>query len=110
MPSAEADLHVELHRHEAFEPVGHGRFFHPQEVFDEGIGQLIGGLQGRLVLAEEHRRIEFEVVIVAAVQGVEIDRALLSQVQAVGLDCPVIGDHGPAVIATEQVDVRRHMA
>ena len=74
------------------------------------VAQLIGGFQGRSVLAEEHRRIEFEVVVVAAVEGVEIDRPFLFQVFAVGLDRPAVGDHGAAVIAAEHVDVRRHMA
>ncbi|MNG35976.1 hypothetical protein D3C84_1228630 [compost metagenome] len=48
-------------------------------------------------------------VVVAAVQGVEVDRPFLCQVLAVGLDRPVIGDHGATVITAEHVDVRRHV-
>ena len=61
-------------------------------------------------LPEEHRAVDLEVVVVAAVERVEVHRPLAREELAVGLDrrarCQV--DH-VAVVPAEHVDVRRHV-
>ena len=70
---------------------------------------LVRRLERRLELAEEHRAVELEVVVVAAVERVEVDRPLAREVLAVGDDRALVPVDDVAVVAAQHVDVRRHV-
>ena len=65
---------MQLHRHEAFEPVGHRRRFDRSSSSGKAFDHPVGRLDRDLVLAEEHRAVELEVVVVDAIEGVEVHR------------------------------------
>ena len=109
VPLAEADQHVLVDRHEALQPVGQRRVVGAEEPGRQGLHHLGGGLGGRAVLAQEHRPVRLEVVVVAAVQGVEVRRALVLQVPAVGDDRGVVAGHHVLVVAAQHVDVGGHV-
>ncbi len=66
-------------------------------------------LERRLELAEEHRAVELEVVVVAAVERVEVERPLALEELAVGRDRLLVPDDDVVVVAAEHVDVGRHV-
>jgi hypothetical protein len=100
---------VQLHGHEAFEPVGHGRRLYLEQLLRQVCGHLIRGLQGRLALAQEHRAIKLEVIVVAAIERIEVERPLAFQIDPIGDDGPGIGHHHLPVVAAENVDVGGHV-
>ena len=108
-PAPEADEHVQAHRHEALGPVRHRRHLDAQQLLAERRGHLVGRLERRLDLAQEERAVDLEVVVVAAVERVEVERALALQVLAIGLDGPLVPRDDVAVAAAQHVDVRRHV-
>ena len=99
---------MQAHRHEPLQPVGLSR---PRcaAATRAGSPQLVGRLQRRLELAEEHRAVDREVVVVAAVDGVEVVRAREREVAAVGARGGLVPDHHVAVVAAQHVDVGRHV-
>ena len=100
---------MRLGRNEGLEPVGHGRRLHAQQSLRQARNHLAGRRHRRLVLAEEHRTIGFEVIIVAAVEGIEVGRARMVHILAVGGDAGVVPiDHG-LVVAAQHVDVSGHV-
>ena len=109
LPAPEAHEHVQPHRHEPLGPVRHRRHLDAQELLAERRGHLVGRLERRLDLAEEHRAVDLEVVVVAAVERVEVERALALEVLAIGLDRPLVPRDDVAVAAAQHVDVRRHV-
>ena len=64
---------------------------------------------GRPVLAEEHRPVDGEVVVVGAVERVDVHRPLAGQELAVGDDRLLVVDQHVAVVAAEHVDVGGHV-
>ncbi len=109
VPAAEADQHVDPHGEEGLQPVGHGRARHTQQLFRDGRLQLGRGPEGDLALAEEHGAVDLEVVVVRAVQGVEVHRPGPGVELLVGRDRRgVVGDHSP-VVAAEHLQVRGHV-
>ena len=108
-PAPEPDEHVHPHRHEALEPVRHGRDLHPQQVLGDRRGQLVRSLQGGLRLAEEHRAVDLEVVVVRPVQRVEVHPAPAGPELLVGLDRGVVGRHDARIVAAQHVQMRRHV-
>ncbi|MNC40845.1 hypothetical protein D3C75_895850 [compost metagenome] len=101
---------MHFHPHEAFQPVGHGRLGNLQECLGDGRGQFVGGFQRCAVLAKKHRRIQLEVVAVASVEGVEIQRPFALQEFAVGDDGPAVGGQRGIVVAAQHIDVRGHVS
>ena len=61
------------------------------------------------VPAEEHRAVNLEVIVVAPIEGVEVDASLALQELAVRFDRGVIGLHHRPVVAAQHVDVRGHV-
>ena len=108
-PAPEAHEHVQAHRHEALGPVRHRRYLDAQQLLAERRGHLAGRLERRLDLAQEERAVDLEVVVVTAVERVEVERALALQVLAIGLDGPLVPRDDVAVAAAQHVDVRRHV-
>lgn len=108
-PAAEADQDVDAHREEGLQPVGHGRALHPQQFLRDRLLQPRRGLQGGLRLAQEHRSVDLEVVVVRAVERVEVHRAGPLQGLLVGGDRGAVVRHDPAVVAAQHLQVRGHV-
>ena len=75
-----------LHRHESFKPVRHRSCNNNVKRFD----QFVGRRQCRSRLSQKHRPVDFEVIIVAAIQRVEIIGPCPLQEFAVRFDTPRI--------------------
>src|SRR5690606_39428715 len=86
VPAPEAHERVHAHAQEALGPVGHRRRRDAQHVLGQRGRQLPGALEGGAELAEEHRRVDLEVDVVAAVERVEASLAGRGEVPVVGLD------------------------
>ena len=100
---------MQLHRHEALEPVGHRRGFDAQQVLRQSRDHFVGGFEGRFKLAEEHRAIELEVKIVAAIERIEIVGAFACEIFAVGRDRAAVAVDDILVEAAKHVDMGRHV-
>ena len=109
LPPPEPDQDVQLHRHEALEPVRHRRDLHAEQLLRDQSGQAVGGVERGLRLAEKHRAVDLEVVIVRPVQGVEVDRSPLGDEPLVGGDRGCIAGHHAAIVAAQYVEVRGHV-
>ena len=109
VPAAEPDQHVHAHGQEALEPVGHRRRRHPQELLGDRIRQLLRGFQRDPGLSREHRAVDAEVVVVRAVERVEVHRAGPVPELRVRLDGPRVGGHRAPVVPAQHVQVRRHV-
>ena len=72
LPFAESDEGMHLHGHIPFHPISHRRAFDPQELFGQGLQHFVGRLEGCLLLAQEHRSVKLEVIIVNAIGRVEV--------------------------------------
>ena len=109
LPFAEADQHVLPDGNVAFEEVGHRRRGDAQHRLGHGLDQLVGRGNGGRVLAEEHRAVGSEVVIVDPVAGVEIHRPGALVELAVRDDRLLVPVHRVAVVAALDVDVGGHV-
>ena len=108
-PFAEADQHVLPDGNVALEEIRHGRRGNAQHRLGHGLDQFVGGGDGGRVLAEEHRAVGGEVVIVHAVAGVEIHRPGAVVELAVRDDRLLVPVHRVAVVAALDVDVGGHV-
>ena len=108
-PFAEADQHVLPDGNVALEEIGHRRRGNAQHRLGHGLDQLVGGGDGRRVLAEEHRAISGEMVVVHPVAGVEVHRPGAVVELAVSDDRFLVPVHRVAVVAALDVDVGRHV-
>ena len=106
---AEAHEHVQAHRDEALEPVGHRRHLDAKELLAEHRLERAGRLERDLPLGAEHRAVDAEVVVVRAVELIEADVAGVRGVAVVGGDRRVVVGHYAGVVAAEHVDVCRHV-
>ena len=61
------------------------------------------------MLGQEHRAIEFEVNVVDARIGIEVERSVFGQELQVGFDCSGIPHHHVVVMPALKVDMRRHV-
>lgn len=104
-PAAEPDQDVHPHGQEGLEPVGHGRALHPQQRLGNGRLQAGRGVQGDLVPAQEHRAVDLEVVVVRAVEGVEVHRPRPCEALLVGGDRGLVVRHHAAVVAAQYFEV-----
>ncbi len=109
LPLAEADVDVHVHRHERFEPVRHRRGFDPQQLCRNRRDQFVRRADRFLIVAEKHRAVELEMVIVGTIGRVEVERALAFEVLAVGHDGVGVVGHDIVILAAEHVDMGRHM-
>ena len=109
LPAPESHQHVQAHRDEALRPVGHRHRLDPQQVVRDDRGDVVGGLQRGVELPQEHRAVHLEMQVVAAVEGVEVERALPRQELAVGDDRLAVFDDDVEVVPAQQVDVGRHV-
>ena len=98
-----------FHRHESLEPIGHRRALDPQQLLGQIGDHLVCRLECRLVLAEEHRAIEPEVIVVAPIERIEILRPPLLEEFAVAGDGPAVPVAYILVVAAQHVDVGRHV-
>ena len=97
------------HGEEALQPVGHGRALHAQQLLRDGRFELRGRLQCRSGLAQEHRTVDLEVVVVRAVQRVEVHRAGPPQVLLIGPDRVAVARHDPPVVPAQHIEMRGHV-
>ena len=109
LPFAEADEDVLPDGNIALEEIGHGRRGDAQQLLGHGLDQLVGGGDGGRVLAEEHRTIGGEVVIVDPVARVKIHRPGAVVELAVRDDRLLVPVHRVAVVAALDVDVGGHV-
>ncbi len=100
---------MQLHRHEALKPIGHGRRFDAQHVRGQRRNHFVSGFEGGLQLPEQHRAIEFEVKIVAAVECIEIAGTFACEIFAVGDNCLAVAVDGILVEAAKHVDMSCHV-
>ena len=105
----EADEHVQAHRDERLEVVGHRRLLDPQQFLGQRRLEVGGDAQRDLRPAEEHRPVDREVAVVRVVERVEPDPALVRDVLLVDLDRPQVPLQRALVVAAQHVDVRRHV-
>ena len=84
------DEHVQAHRHEALEPVGHRRHLDAQQLRRQRRLERGGGQQRDIAAPGEHRPIDPEVMVVGAVERIEVDPAGVRHVALVGGDGPVM--------------------
>ena len=108
-PATEPDQRVHLHRREPLQPVRHRRDLHPEQFLRNRRRELVRGLQGGPRVAQEHRAVELEVVVVRSVQGVEVHRARARTELLVGGDRGGVGGHHAPVVAAQHVEMGRHM-
>ena len=108
-PFAEADEDVLPDGNVALEEIGHRRRGNAQHRLGHGLDQLVGGGDGGRVLAEEHRTVGGEMVIVHPVAGVEIHRPGAVVELAVRDDRLLVPVHRVAVVAALDVDVGGHV-
>lgn len=59
--------------------------------------------------AAEHRPVDDEVIVMAAVERIEILRPRALQVLGVGLDRPAVPFHHRGIVPAQHVDVGRHV-
>ena len=60
-------------------------------------------------LAQEHRAVDLEVIVVTAVDGVEVLRTRASQIFSVGDDCDIITGDDVLIMPAKHVDVGGHV-
>ena len=108
-PFAEADEDVLPDGNVALEEIGHGRRGDAQHFLGHGLDQFVGSGDGGRVLAEEHRAVGGEVVIVHPVARIEVHRSGAVVELAVRDDRLLIPVHRVAVVAALHVDVRGHV-
>ena len=75
----------------------------------QGFDQFLRSLERRTRLTKKHRAVNLEVVVVAAVQRVEVERPGSLEVLVIGQDRAVVARHHVVVVAAQHVDVRRHV-
>ena len=100
---------MSLHGDVALQEIGHGRAFQLQQFHWNLTDHLLGCGDGRLVLAEEHRTVYGEMVIVDAVGGIEVHPPLPFGNLQVGRDPLLVPVQCVAVLAALDVDMCRHM-
>ena len=104
-----ADKDVKLDRYEGFQPVGHGRRFHAQQFFGNGGRHFLSRFESRAILAKEHGAVGLEMIVMAAVEGIEIDGAFAGQVFLVGDGGLAVAVNHLFVMAAENINVGRHV-
>ena len=72
------------------------------------VRQLVGFERAARV-TEKHRAVEFEVIVVAAIERVEVDRSVARQRQSVSVDGCLIGRHDTLIMSAQHVDVGGHV-
>ncbi len=93
----------------ALEEIRHRRRGNAQEFLRHRLDQLVGGSNRRIVLAQEHRAVGREVIIVYTVARVEIHRPDVVVELTVGDDGLLVPQHRVTIVAALDVDVRRHV-
>jgi hypothetical protein len=100
---------VQSHADEALEPVRHRWNLDAQELLGDRCDQRVGRLQRGPPAAGEHRAVDPEVVVMRAIQRVEVEPPGLLDVAIIGEDRSlVVIDHAP-VVPQRNIDVRRHV-
>ena len=101
---------MHLHRHEAFQPVRHRRALHPERRFGNGRQHARRRLHRGPVLAEEHRPVEHEVVVVRKRQRVPGSGGFIAfEELPIGSDGAPVPFHHRLVVPALDVDVGGHV-
>ena len=108
-PATEADKNMWTKTQVAFEVIRHGWTFHAQHLLRSGLSHPLHSTHGRLELAQKHRAIDHEMVIVLAIAGIDVERAPLLIELEVGLDRRLIPVHHVLVMPTQNIYVRWHV-
>ena len=108
-PFAEADGRVHLHRHVSFQPVGHRRALHAEHRFGDGLQQALRRVHRGPVVAEEHRPVEHEVVVVGEGEREPGSGGLALEELPVGGDGAGVPLHRRVVVPALDVDVGGHV-
>ena len=109
VPFAETDQDVLADGDVALEEIRHRRRGDPQHRLRHRLDKLVGGGDGGRELAEEHRPVSREMIIVDAIAGIEIHRPGAVVELAVGYDGFLVPVHRVTVMAALDVDMRRHV-
>ncbi len=98
-----------LHRDIALDEVGHRRRGNAQQLFRRGVDQFLRRHDRRRVLAHEHRAVDHEVMVVGAIERIDVHRPFARQILAVDGHRLLIIDDDVAIVAAQHIDMGRHM-
>ena len=109
LPFPEADQHVLFHRQIAFDEVCHRWRFDPQQFVRGGVNQFLGGPNRRPVLTQKHGAINDKMMVVSAVEGINIHGARLGQELAIGSDSLLVVYHYVAILPAQYINMGGHV-
>ena len=81
----------------------------PQQFFRSRIDQFLRCVHCGRILAQKHRAVDCEVMIMGAVHRIDIQCTLPLQILAVCRDRLLIVDDDISVVPAEHIDMRRHV-
>lgn len=109
VPAAEADEHVGTQGEKGLEAVGHGRRGDAQQGRGQGGLEAAAGVEGEGRLGGEEGGVDEKVVVVAAVEGVEVEGSGVGEVALVGGGGARVGLGGGSISARQDVEVGGHV-
>ena len=108
-PAAEAHQDMWTKTQVAFEVIRHRWTFHAQHLFRSSLGHPLHSTHSRLELAQKHRAVDHEMVIVLAVASINVKRTPLLVELEVGLNRRLIPVHHVLVMPAQNIYVCRHV-
>ena len=108
-PATEADKNMRAKTQVAFEVIRHGWTFYAQHLLRSGFGHPLHSTHGWLELAQKHRAVNHEMVIVLAVAGIDVERTPLLIELKVSLDRRLIPVHHVLVMPAQNIYVCWHV-
>ena len=100
---------MRLHAQVGLEVIRHRRALDPQHLFGHRLGRTPQRAPCGLDLAQEHRPVDREMVVVEPVARVDVERPLGAPVLEVGADRGLVPVHHVVVVPAKHVDMRRHV-